>query len=155
MRSASALQDRPRRRWPRACFETGPGALQSMACWPAGLGVEAAAMESTGVCWIAPCRAVEEAGMRAGLLDARHVKRIEGRGTDIAWSMLKRTHKGTFRRISPKRLDRCLQEFAGRHSVRNRDAIDRMKSGRNGMDRRRLTYETPIRDNGLPSGARS
>lgn len=112
-------------------------------------------MESTGVCWIAPCRAVEEAGMRAGLLDARHVQRIEGRRTGIAWSILNWTHKATFRRISPKRPGRCVQEFADRHNVRNRAAIDRMKSIRNGMDRRHLTCKTLIRDGGLPSGARS
>ncbi len=29
------------------------------------------------------------------------------------WSMLKRAHKGTFHKLSPKHLDRYVQELAG------------------------------------------
>ena len=57
--------------------------------------------------------------------------------------------------MSPKHLDRYVQEFAGRHNVRNRDTIEQMKSVRNGMEHRRLTYKALIRDNGLESGARA
>ena len=35
--------------------------------------------------------------------------------------MLKRAHKGTFHKLSPKHLDRYVQEFAGRHNLRERD----------------------------------
>lgn len=34
------------------------------------------------------------------------------------WSMLKRSHTGTFHKLSPRHLDRYVQEFAGRHNVR-------------------------------------
>ena len=33
------------------------------------------------------------------------------------WSMFKRAHKGTFHRISPKHLHRCVSEFAMRHNM--------------------------------------
>ena len=39
-------------------------------------------------------------------------------GIESFWSMLKRAHKGTFHKISPKHLDRYVQEFAGRHNIR-------------------------------------
>ena len=35
-------------------------------------------------------------------------------GIESFWSMLKRAHKGTFHKISPKHLDRYVEEFAGR-----------------------------------------
>ena len=35
------------------------------------------------------------------------------------WSMLKRAHMGTFHKLSPKHLDRYVQEFAGKHNMRN------------------------------------
>lgn len=37
------------------------------------------------------------------------------------WSLLKRTHKATFHKLSPNHLDRYLQEFAGRHNMRAQD----------------------------------
>ncbi len=79
---------------------------------------------------------------------------IHTNGIESLWSMLKRAHKGTFHKLSPKHLDRYVQEFAGRHNVRELDTIDQMKSLRSGMDRKRLAYKALIRDNGLASGAR-
>ena len=76
-------------------------------------------------------------------------------GIESLWSMLKRAHKGTFHKLSPKHLDRYVQEFAGRHNVREQDTIDQMASMRCGMEGKRLTYNVLIADNGLASGARA
>ena len=35
--------------------------------------------------------------------------------------MLKRVHTGTFHKMSPKHLNRYVQEFAGKHNVRESD----------------------------------
>ena len=35
--------------------------------------------------------------------------------------MLERAHKGAFRKISPKHLERYVTEFTGRHNVREAD----------------------------------
>lgn len=80
---------------------------------------------------------------------------VHTNGIESLWSMLKRAHKGTFHKLSPKHLDRYVQEFAGRHNVRELDTIDQMKSLRNGMEGKRLTYKALIKDNGLSSGARA
>ena len=40
---------------------------------------------------------------------------VHTNGIESLWSMLKRAHKGTFHKLSPKHLDRYIQEFAGRH----------------------------------------
>ena len=76
-------------------------------------------------------------------------------GIESFWSMLKRAHKGTFHKFSPKHLDRYVQEFAGRHNVRETDTIDIMATFAAGAVGKRLRYRELIADNGLASGARS
>ena len=39
--------------------------------------------------------------------------KVHTNGIESFWSMLKRAHKGTFHKISPKHLNRYVQEFAG------------------------------------------
>ena len=75
-------------------------------------------------------------------------------GIESLWSMLKRAHKGTFHKLSPKHLDRYIQEFAGRHNLRELDTIEQLAAISDGMDRKRLRYRTLIAENGLSSGAR-
>ena len=53
---------------------------------------------------------------------------IHTNGIESFWYMLKRAHKGTFHRLSPKHLQRYVNEFAGRHNIRDRDTIDQMHS---------------------------
>ena len=67
-------------------------------------------------------------------------------GIESFWSMLKRAHKGTFHKISPKHLDRYVTEFAGRHNDRNMDTEDQMKSVVAGMQGRRLKYRDLVDD---------
>ena len=78
---------------------------------------------------------------------------VHTNGIESLWSMLKRAHKGTFHKLSPKHLDRYVQEFAGRHNIREQDTIDQMQSVSDGMSGKRLRYQQLIADNGLPSGA--
>ena len=80
---------------------------------------------------------------------------VHTNGIESFWSMLKRAHKGTFHKLSPKHLNRYVQEFAGRHNVREQDTIDQLVAISSGMEGKRLRYRTLIADNGLASGARS
>ncbi len=59
-----------------------PG-LTELVAWLTSHGVEAAAMEATGVYWQAPWEALTEAGIEAQLLNARQVKQLRGRKTDV------------------------------------------------------------------------
>ena len=61
-------------------------------------------------------------------------------GIESFWSMLKRAHKGTYHKISPKHLQRYVNEFSGRHGVRERDTITQMQSVVAGMVGKRLMY---------------
>ena len=80
---------------------------------------------------------------------------VHTNGIESLWSMLKRAHKGTFHKLSPKHLDRYVQEFASRHNLREQDTIDIMAAVATGMRGKRLRYRELIADNGLASGARS
>ena len=80
---------------------------------------------------------------------------VHTNGIESFWSMLKRAHKGIFHKLSPKHLDRYVQEFAGRHNLREQDTIDQLAAIRRGMEGKRLRYRTLIANNGLASGARS
>ena len=74
---------------------------------------------------------------------------VHTNGIESLWSMLKRAHKGTFHKLSPKHLDRYVQEFAGRHNLRDEDTIEIMGALASGMEGKRLTYEMLIAPNGL------
>ena len=65
-------------------------------------------------------------------------------GIESFWAMLKRAHKGTFHKISPKHLHRYISEFAGRHNVRESDTIDQMAAVARGLVGKRLTYRALI-----------
>ena len=76
-------------------------------------------------------------------------------GIESFWSMLKRLHKRTFHKMSPKHLQRYVCEFTGRHNVRPQDIMETISGIVQGMEKRRLTYKELTIDNGLDSGARS
>ena len=67
-------------------------------------------------------------------------------GIESFWSMLKRAHKGVYHKISAKHLQRYVDEFAGRHGVRERDTLDQMQSVVAGMVGKRLMYRELIAD---------
>ena len=60
------------------------------------------------------------------------------------WSMLKRAHKGTYHKMSPKHLGRYINEFSGRHNVRDSDTEDQMQNVAAGMIGKRLLYRDLI-----------
>ena len=76
-------------------------------------------------------------------------------GVESFWATLKRAHKGVFHKFSPKHLDRYVQEFAGKHNIREADTANQMRTLVERMDGKRLRYRELIAPNGLDSGARS
>ena len=76
-------------------------------------------------------------------------------GVESFWSMLKRAHEGTFHKISPRHLNRYVQEFAGKHNIRDLGTLAQMTALAAGLVGKRLMYRDLIADNGLSSGARS
>ncbi len=57
--------------------------LHQMADWLLGCGVSTVAMESTGVYWIPVFEILESRGLEVRLVNARHVKNVPGRKSDV------------------------------------------------------------------------
>jgi transposase len=88
---------------PVRCFGCFTADLQAMARWLKQCGVTTVAMESTGVYWIPCYQILEEHGFQVNLVNARHVKNVPGRKSDVSdCQWLQRLHtygllSGSFR----------------------------------------------------------
>lgn len=65
-------------------FSTFTDDLNRLVDWLQKSGVESVAMESTGVFWIPLFQILEDRGFRVCLVNARHVKNVPGRKTDVS-----------------------------------------------------------------------
>ena len=57
---------------------------RALAEWVRTLGPDVVVMESTGIYWKSPYAALERVGIAAWVVNARHVKNVPGRKTDLA-----------------------------------------------------------------------
>ncbi len=67
-------------------------------------------------------------------------------GIESFWAMLKRAHKGVYHHFSVKHLQRYVDEFAGRHGVRELDTLDQMKVVARKMAGKQLSYRELVAD---------
>jgi len=64
-------------------FPTFTADLQRLADWLKGCKIETVAMEATGVYWIPLYEILEERGFQVCLVNARHLKNVSGRKSDV------------------------------------------------------------------------
>jgi transposase len=69
---------------PVRSFQTFTEDLHRLTDWLQHCGIETVAMESTGVFWIPLFQILEERGFEVCLVNARHVKNVPGRKTDVS-----------------------------------------------------------------------
>ncbi len=67
-------------------------------------------------------------------------------GVESFWAMLRRGYHGVYHKISIKHLQRHVNEYAGRHNLRELDTIDQMHHVVAGMVGRRLLYRDLVAD---------
>jgi transposase len=86
-------------------FKTFTSDLYALADWLKQCGIQTIAMESTGVYWIPVYEILEEKGFEVKLVDARQVKNVSGRKSDVLdcqWVQQLHTYgllKGAFRPV--------------------------------------------------------
>ena len=68
---------------PTRTFNGFTGELQVLVQWLIGLGITTVAMESTGIYWIPLYEMLNNAGLEVYLVNARHVRTVPGRKTDV------------------------------------------------------------------------
>jgi len=68
---------------PVRSFRTFTADLHRLADWLQACAIETVAMESTGVYWIPIYEILEERGFKVVLVNARHVKNVPGRKSDV------------------------------------------------------------------------
>ena len=61
-------------------------------------------------------------------------------GVESFWAFLKRGYHGTFHHVSEAHLERYVNEFAGRHNIRELDTKDQMNWIAGKLEGKRLTY---------------
>jgi transposase len=64
-------------------FEAFTQDLKAIVEWLVDCGVRSVAMEATGLYWIALYQLLEDAGLKVCLVNARHVKNVPGRKSDV------------------------------------------------------------------------
>jgi len=64
-------------------FGTFTPDLHTLAAWLKTCGIKTVAMESTGVYWIPIFEILEAAGFEVSLVNARHIKNVPGRKSDV------------------------------------------------------------------------
>lgn len=69
---------------PVRCFGTFTDELEAIADWLAACEIETVAMESTGVYWVPLYDILEQRGYEVYLVNARHLKNVSGRKSDVA-----------------------------------------------------------------------
>jgi transposase len=84
-------------------FSTFTEGLHALRDWLLAAGTKTVAMESTGNYWLCICAILEEAGIEVCLVNARHVKGVPGKKTDVCDALwLQQLHaagllRGSFR----------------------------------------------------------
>jgi transposase len=111
---------------PVRCFGTFTEDIIALAQWLKACRIQSVAMESTGVYWIPVFQILEDHGFEVCLVNARHVKNVPGRKTDVLdCQWLQYLHsvgllRGSFRPAQ--------QVCAVRSLVRHRDSLTQMGS---------------------------
>ena len=73
---------------PVRTFSAFTGGLHALRDWLLACQIKTVAMESTGNYWLCACAVLEDAGLEVCLVNARHVKGVPGKKTDVcdaAW----------------------------------------------------------------------
>ncbi len=138
------LDDEPIREF--SCFT---GDLNRMADWLVEIGIKTVALESTGVYWIPAFEILEERGLEVLLVNARHVKNVPGRKSDVQdcqWLQQLHTYgllKGAFR---PPEETVALRTYMRQRETLVQSASDKIRHMQKALRQMNLLLENVVSD---------
>jgi transposase len=138
------LDDEPIREF--SCFT---GDLNRMADWLIEIGIKTVAMESTGVYWIPAFEILEERGLEVLLVNARHVKNVPGRKSDVQdcqWLQQLHTYgllEGAFR---PPEETVVLRTYMRQRETLVQSASDKIRHMQKALRQMNLLLENVVSD---------
>jgi transposase len=112
---------------PVRVFPTFTVDLYTLADWLTACGVETVAMEATGIYWIPVFEILEARGFKVYLVNARHIKNVTGRKTDVLdcqWIQQLHTYGLLHASFRPEEEICALRAY-----IRHRDNLIRYRSG--------------------------
>ena len=131
--------------------------LHTLADWLAKCKIETVAMESTGVYWIPLFELLESKGFEVKLVDARHVKNVSGRKTDILdcqWLQQLHTYgllNGAFR---PEELVCGLRVYMRERAMLTEEAAMQIQHMQKALNQMNLQLHNVINDLTSDTGLR-
>ncbi len=128
------------------CFT---GDLNRMADWLVEIGIQKVAMESTGIYWIPAYEILEERGLIVLLVNARHIKNVPGRKTDVLdcqWIQQLHTYgllDGAFR---PEEETVALRTYMRQRETLTQQASDQIRRMQKALRQMNLLLDNVVSD---------
>jgi len=128
------------------CFT---GDLNRMADWLVEIGIQTVAMESTGIYWIPAYEILEERGLIVLLVNARHIKNVPGRKTDVLdcqWIQQLHTYgllEGAFR---PEEETVALRTYMRQRETLTQQASDQIRRMQKALRQMNLLLDNVVSD---------
>ena len=123
--------------------------LNRMADWLVKIGIQTVAMESTGIYWIPAYDILEERGLVVLLVNARHIKNVPGRKTDVIdcqWIQQLHTYgllRGAFR---PPEEIVALRSYMRQRETLTKQASDQIRRMQKALRQMNLLLDNVVSD---------
>lgn len=137
------------------CFGTFTKDLKEIVAWLGECGIKRVVMESTGIYWIPLFLMLQESGMEAILVNAKDVKNMSGRKTDVSDADWLR-FLGSCDLIKPcfqiAAVARRLREFHRLRSTKVKDMSRELQHMQKAMEKMNIKLDSAISDIAGKSG---
>jgi len=130
-------------------FSSFTADLNRMADWLIEIGIQTVAMESTGIYWIPAYEILEERGLVVLLVNARHIKNVPGRKTDVVdcqWIQQLHTYgllEGAFR---PPEETIALRTYMRQRETLKQQASDQIRRMQKALRQMNLLLDNVVSD---------
>ena len=130
-------------------YSSFTGDLNQMADWLVEMGIQTVAMESTGIYWIPAYEILEERGLVVLLVNARHIKNVPGRKTDVVdcqWIQQLHTYgllEGAFR---PPEEIIALRTYMRQRETLTQQASDQIRRMQKALRQMNLLLDNVVSD---------